>query len=80
MNISLRFTIIIPTKNRRQILGQLLGSIGALNDIDRILPEIIVADNNSDDDTWECCQLDGKTFSNDAPELKDRTGGKVCSY
>ena len=51
MNISLRFTIIIPTKNRRQILGQLLGSIGALNDIDRILPEIIVADNNSDDDT-----------------------------
>ena len=33
MNIqSLRFTIIIPTKNRRQILGQLLDSIGALND------------------------------------------------
>ena len=79
MNISLRFTIIIPTKNRRQILGQLLGSIGALNDIDRILPEIIVADNNSDDDTWECVNSVAKHFPTTLRSLKIVRAGKSAA-
>ena len=46
-------TIIIPTKDRREILSHLLDSIQQLTAIDRIVPEIIVADNNSRDDTYE---------------------------
>jgi GT2 family glycosyltransferase len=79
MNISLRFTIIIPTKNRRQILEQLLGSIGALNDIDRILPEIIVADNNSDDDTQECVNSMAKHFPTTLRSLKIVRAGKSAA-
>ena len=37
-------TIIIPTKDRREILPHLLDSIRQLTAIDRIVPEIIVAD------------------------------------
>lgn len=48
---SLRVTIIIPTKNRAPILTQLLQSISQLNEIERIHPEVIVADNDSLDDT-----------------------------
>ncbi len=43
--------IIIPTRNRVQILTQLLQSIGQLQDLERIHPDVIVADNNSLDDT-----------------------------
>jgi GT2 family glycosyltransferase len=46
-------TIIIPTKDRRAILSQLLDSIKDLGAIDRIVPEVIVVDNNSRDDTYE---------------------------
>ena len=46
-------TIIIPTKDRREILSHLLDSIRQLTAIDRIVPEIIVANNNSRDDTYE---------------------------
>ncbi len=54
MNVrSLRATIIIPTKNRTDVLAQLLDSIGQLDPIDGIVPEIIVADNDSQDNTYE---------------------------
>jgi len=80
MNIqSLRFTIIVPTKNRRPILGQLLDSIGALNDIDRILPEVIVADNNSDDDTWEFVNSIAKHFPTTLRSLKIVRAGKSAA-
>ena len=46
-------TIIIPTKNRADVLSQLLNSIEQLDAIDGIRPEIIVADNDSQDDTYE---------------------------
>ena len=53
MNIpSLRLTIIIPTKNRAQILTQLLESIRQLDEVDTIRPEVIIADNDSNDDTY----------------------------
>jgi GT2 family glycosyltransferase len=54
MNVrSLRATIIIPTKNRTDVLTELLDSIGQLDPIDGIVPEIIVADNDSQDNTYE---------------------------
>ena len=46
-------TIIIPTKDRREILAHLLDSLKQLTGLDRFLPEVIVADNNSRDDTYE---------------------------
>jgi glucosyl-dolichyl phosphate glucuronosyltransferase len=45
------FAIIIPTRNRVQILTQLLQSIAQLQDIEIIHPEVFVVDNNSLDDT-----------------------------
>ena len=48
----IRLTIVIPTKNRAKILGELLGSLRRLDGLDRIGPEIIVADNDSTDDTY----------------------------
>jgi len=48
----IRLTIVIATKNRAQILGELLGSLRRLDGLDRIGPEIIVADNDSNDDTY----------------------------
>jgi glycosyltransferase involved in cell wall biosynthesis len=54
MNVrSLRATIIVPTKDRTDVLAQLLDSIGQLEPIDGIVPEIIVADNDSQDNTYE---------------------------
>jgi len=80
MNIpSLRFTIIIPTKNRGQILRHLLDSIGALNDIGRIRPEIIVADNNSSDDTWECINSMAKGFPTTIRGLRVVRAGKSAA-
>jgi glycosyltransferase involved in cell wall biosynthesis len=49
----LDLTIIIPAKNRRLILCELLESIRQPAAIDRIQPEIIIADNNSQDDTYD---------------------------
>jgi len=61
---SFRPTIIIATKNRADVLSQLLASIDQLDAIDGIHPEIIVADNDSKDDTYEpvnatsrCCRM-----------------------
>ena len=48
----IRLTIVIPTKNRAKILGELLGSLRRLDGMDRIHPEVIVADNDSNDDTY----------------------------
>jgi len=48
----IRLTIVIPTKNRAKILGELLGSLRRLDGLDRIGPEVIVADNDSNDDTY----------------------------
>jgi GT2 family glycosyltransferase len=55
-------TIIIPTKDRREILSELLDSIKRLAAVNRILPEIIVADNNSRDGTYEYLMTTARRF------------------
>ena len=55
-------SIIIPTKDRRDILSHLLDSIKQLTALDRFLPEIIVADNNSQDDTYEYVKATARRF------------------
>jgi glycosyltransferase involved in cell wall biosynthesis len=47
-----QLSIIIPTKNRVQILAQLIESIKRLDGIQNHRPEIIVADNGSEDGTY----------------------------
>jgi GT2 family glycosyltransferase len=76
---SFRPTIIIPTKDRAQILGQLLDSIKHLEAIERILPEIIVADNDSQDNTFECVGSIARHFPTTIHTLKVARPGKSAA-
>jgi GT2 family glycosyltransferase len=49
--MKLHLSIIIPTKDRAPALAQLLASLKRLNGLTELRPEIIVADNGSDDNT-----------------------------
>jgi len=55
-------SIIIPTRDRCEILRQLLDSIKRLRSLQSIQPELIVADNESKDKTWTMLQQAGKQF------------------
>ena len=74
-----RPTIIIPTKDRAQILAQLLDSIEQLGAIERILPEIIVADNDSRDNTYEHVNSKARCFPTTIRALKVRRPGKSAA-
>jgi GT2 family glycosyltransferase len=76
---SFRPTIIIPTKDRAQILAQLLDSIEQLEAIERILPEIIVADNDSRDNTYEHVKATARCFPTMIRALKVRRPGKSAA-
>ena len=76
---SFSLTIIIPTKDRVQILHQLLDSIKQLVDIDRIRPEIVVADNDSRDETYEHVNSVGRDFPTTIRVLKVPRGGKSAA-
>jgi GT2 family glycosyltransferase len=54
--MALSLTVIIPTKNRARMIQALLESMRNLAGLDQIRPQIIVADNNSEDGTWEVLQ------------------------
>jgi glucosyl-dolichyl phosphate glucuronosyltransferase len=54
--MALSLTVIIPTKNRARMIQALLESMRNLAGLDHIRPQIIVADNNSEDSTWEVLQ------------------------
>ncbi len=56
------WSIIIPTKDRCEILKQLLDSIKELRGLTRIQPEIIVGDNASTDRTWELLRAEGRQY------------------
>ena len=72
-------TIIIPTRDRREILSQLLDSIKQLAAINRILPEIVVADNNSQDDTYEYLLVTLRCFPTKTRILRIRRAGKSAA-
>ena len=72
-------TIIIPTKDRREILSHLLDSIKQLSAIDRIGPEIIVADNNSRDDTYEYLAVTARCFPTTIRFMRALRGGKSAA-
>ena len=72
-------TIIIPTRDRREILSQLLDSIKQLAAIDRILPEIVVADNDSQDDTYEYLLATLRCFPTKIRILRIRRAGKSAA-
>jgi GT2 family glycosyltransferase len=76
---SFRPTIIIPTKDRTQILAELLDSIEQLGAIERILPEIIVADNDSRDNTYEHVNSKARCFPTTIRALKVRRPGKSAA-
>jgi GT2 family glycosyltransferase len=72
-------TIIIPTKDRREMLSHLLDSIQQLTAIDRIVPEIIVADNNSRDDTYGYLTGIAGSFPTPIRFLRVLRGGKSAA-
>jgi glucosyl-dolichyl phosphate glucuronosyltransferase len=54
--LAIKFSLIIPTRDRRQLVLALLESVKQLHDFARIDPEVIVGDNGSQDDTWTSLQ------------------------
>jgi glycosyltransferase involved in cell wall biosynthesis len=76
---SLQLTIIIPTKNRAQILTELLESIRQLDHVGTIHPEIIVADNNSCDSTYDVAVSIAKNFPTTIRALKVVRPGKSAA-
>jgi GT2 family glycosyltransferase len=59
---SCRLSIIIPTRNRVKILAQLLQSITELDGVGELQPEVIVANNGSEDNTYAYVNSLIKTF------------------
>jgi GT2 family glycosyltransferase len=51
--VSNRLSILIPTKDRCQCLGELLDSLQRSRALEAIRPEIVVGDNGSSDRTWQ---------------------------
>jgi GT2 family glycosyltransferase len=76
---SFSLTIIIPTKDRVQILHQLLESIKKLADLERIRPEIIVADNGSQDQTFELAEAAAKNYPIPLRVIQVPRGGKSAA-
>ena len=72
----LSLTVIIPTKNRARLIQALLDSMREVAGLDRIRPQIIVADNDSEDETWELLHRIAKNFPLPITLLKVRNPGK----
>lgn len=76
---SFRLSIVIPTKNRLQVLTQLLESIEQLAELDTIRPQVIVADNDSADNTCHAVTSMAKTFPTQIQVLKVARPGKSAA-
>ena len=76
---SLQLSVIIPTKNRLRTLTQLLESLRQLDDIGMIRPEVIVADNDSNDDTYNFAASVAKNFPTTIRVLKVVRAGKSAA-
>lgn len=75
----LSLTVIIPTKNRGRRVQALLESMRQLAGLDRIRPQIIVADNDSEDETWELLHRIAKNFPLPIMLLQVRNPGKSAA-
>jgi glycosyltransferase involved in cell wall biosynthesis len=69
-------TVIVPTKNRAGMIQALLESMRDLAGLDRIRPQIIIADNDSQDETWEVLQKTKETFPICVTIMKGKRPGK----
>jgi glucosyl-dolichyl phosphate glucuronosyltransferase len=70
------FSIIVATKNRAPMIQGLLDSMKKVAGLDRIRPQIIVGDNNSQDGTWEFLQRTARNFPLPITLLKVKRPGK----
>ena len=70
------FSIIVPTRDRCHVVKQLLESIKQLQGLERIYPEIIIGDNNSNDQTWDKLQQMARDFFPPLRLLKVAKPGK----
>jgi GT2 family glycosyltransferase len=77
--MSVALSIIIPTKNRADEVAMLLASIGRLDDLARLRPEIIVSDNNANDDTWARVSALAQSFPIAIQTVKARKPGKSAA-
>jgi GT2 family glycosyltransferase len=74
-----RLSIVVPTKNRCHSVKEFLDSFERLRGLERIRPEIIVADNDSADDTWEMLKERSKYFRVSLKILKVTRPGKSAA-
>ena len=76
---SFSLSIIIPTKNRVRPLGDLLESLRGVADIGAIRPEVVVADNDSSDGTYDVAVATAKDFPTTIRVLKVARPGKSAA-
>ena len=76
---SSRITIIVPTKNRAQALHKLLESISRLCEIEKLRPEVIVADNGSEDDTFRSVEAATAAFPTSLRVIRVTRPGKSAA-
>jgi GT2 family glycosyltransferase len=74
--MTIKLSIIIPTKNRARMVQTLLNSLRELVGLDKFQPQIIVGDNNSQDETSELLHTIAKNFPLPLTLLKVEERGK----
>lgn len=72
-------SIIVPTKNRARFLGELLESLRELPEIAAIRPEIIIAENGSDDGSYALATQIAKIFPTTLRVLRVLKPGKSAA-
>ena len=74
-----KLSIIIPTRNRARLVQTLLNSIRELAGLDKFQPQIIVADNNSQDETPKLLHSIAQNFPLPLTLLKTERRGKSAA-
>jgi len=77
--MSQSFSIIVATKDRAPMIQGLLDSMKNVAGLDRIRPQIIIGDNDSQDGTWEVLQRIAKNFPLPIKLLKVKRPGKSAA-
>lgn len=77
--MAIKLSIIIPTMNRARRVQTLLDSIRELVGLDKVVPQIIIADNDSQDETWKLLHTIAKDFPLPLTLLKVKRRGKSAA-